>query len=55
MDIEEAKKFAINKIYSDDITKLVRNVIKKTAWKKQDMIEGIKETFKPFIESQDNI
>ena len=55
MDIEEAKKFARNKIDSDAITKQVRNVIKEKEWQKQDMREGFIETFKPLIESQDNI
>ena len=55
MDIEEAKKFAKNKIEADAITKQVRDIIKITKWQKQDMREGFKETFKPLIESQDNI
>ena len=55
MDIEEAKKFARNKIDSDAITKQVRDIIKITKWQKQDMREGFTETFKPLIESQDNI
>ena len=55
MDIEEAKKFAINKIESDSITKQVRDIIKITKWQKQDMREGFKETFQPLIESQDMI
>ena len=55
MDIEEAKKFAINKIESDSITKQVRDIIKITKWQKQDMREGFKETFQPLIKSQDSI
>ena len=55
MDIEEAKKFARNKIEADDLLLKVRNVIKTTKWQKQDMREGFKETFKPLIKSQDNI
>ena len=55
MDIEEAKKFAKNKIEADDITKQVRDIIKITKWQKQDMREGFKETFQPLIESQDSI
>ena len=55
MDIEEAKKFARNKIESDAITKQVRDIIKITKWQKQDMREGFKETFQPLIESQDII
>ena len=55
MDIEEAKKFARNKIDSDAITKQVRDIIKITKWQKQDMREGFKETFKPLIKSQDSI
>ena len=55
MDINEFKKFSINKILSDDLTKYVRNVIKEAEWKKQDNIENLTETFKPLIESQYNI
>ena len=55
MDIEEAKKFAKNKIDSDAITKQVRDIIKITKWQKQDAREGFKETFQPLIESQDSI
>ena len=55
MDIEEAKKFARNKIEADDLLLQVRNVIKTTKWQKQDMREGFKETFKPLIKSQDSI
>ena len=55
MDIEEAKKFAKNKIEADDLLLQVRNVIKTTKWQKQDMREGFKETFKPLIKSQDSI
>ena len=49
MDIEEAKKFARNKIEADALTQQVRDVIKITKWQKQDMREGFKETFKPLI------
>ena len=55
MDIEEAKKFARNKIEADVLTQQVRDVIKITKWQKQDMREGFKETFKPLIKSQDSI
>ena len=55
MDIEEAKKFAKNKIETDTLTQQVRDVIKITKWQKQDMREGFKETFKPLIKSQDSI
>ena len=55
MDIEEAKKFARNKIDSDAITKQVRDIIKITKWQKQDIREGFKESFKPLIKSQDSI
>ena len=55
MDIEEAKKFARDKIEADDLLLQVRNVIKATKWQKQDMREGFKETFKPLIKSQDSI
>ena len=33
MDIEEAKKFARNKIEADTLTQQVRDVIKITKWK----------------------
>ena len=55
MDIEEAKKFARDKIEADALTQQVRDVIKITKWQKQDMREGFKETFKPLIKSQDSI
>ena len=55
MDIEEAKKFARNKIESEALTKQVRDIIKITKWQKQDMREGFTETFKPLIKSQDSI
>ena len=55
MDIEEAKKFARNKIETDSLTQQVRDVIKITKWQKQNMREGFKETFKPLIKSQDSI
>ena len=55
MDIEEAKKFARNKIEADTLIQQVRDVIKTTKWQKQDMREGFKETFKPLIKSQDSI
>ena len=55
MDIEEYKKLARNKIEADALTKQVRDVIKKTKWRKQDAREGFTETFKPLIKSQDSI
>ena len=55
MDIEEYKQLARNKIEADSLTKQVRDVIKITKWQKQVMREGFKETFKPFIKSQDNV
>ena len=55
MDIEEAKKFARNKIEADTLTQQVRDAIKITKWQKQDMREGFKESFKPLIKSQDSI
>ena len=55
MDIEEAKKFARNKIETDALTQQVRDIIKITKWQKQNMREGFKETFKPLIKSQDSI
>ena len=55
MDIEEAKKITKNKIYSDYLTKNVRNIIKEEEWKKQDRLENFKEIFDPIIKSQNNI
>ena len=55
MDIEEYKKLARNKIEADALTQQVRDVIKITKWQKQNMREGLKETFKPLIKSQDSI
>ena len=55
MDIEEYKKLAKNKIEADDLTRQVRNVIKKTKWQKQDIRERFTETFKPLIESQESV
>ena len=55
MDIEEAKKFARDKIAADDMLLQVRNVMKETKWEKQNMREGFKETFKPLIKSQESI
>ena len=55
MDIQEAKKFAKNKIEADALTKQVRDIIKITKWQKQNMREGSKETFNPLIESQDSV
>ena len=46
MDIEEAKKFARNKIEADALAQQVRDVIKITKWQKQDARERFKETFK---------
>ena len=55
MDVEEAKKFARDKIEVDDLTQQVRDIIKITKWEKQNMREGFKETFKPLIKSQESI
>ena len=55
MDVEEAKKFARNKIETDTLTQQVRDVIKITKWQKQDAPKGFKETFKPLIKSQESI
>ena len=42
MDIEEAKKFARNKIEADALTQQVRDVIKMTKWQKQDARKVLK-------------
>ena len=55
MDIQEAKKFATNKIEADALTKQVRDIIKITKCQKQNMRDGFKETFNPLIESQDSV
>ena len=55
MNIEEYKNLARNKIEADAMTQQVRDVIKTTKWQKQNIREGFTETFKPLIESQDNI
>ena len=55
MDIEEYKKFAKNKIEADALIQQVRDVIKITKWKKQDMREGFIDLFQPLIEIQDAI
>ena len=55
MDIQEAKKFAKNKIEADALSKQVRDIIKITKWQKQNMRKGFKETLNPLIESQDSV
>ena len=55
MDIEETKKFILNKIENDNLVKKVRDVIKITKWQKQDAREGFSETFKPLIETQEKV
>ena len=55
MDIQEAKKFAKNKIEADALSKQVRDIIKITKWQKQNMRKGFKETLNPLIELQDSV
>ena len=55
MDIEETKKFILNKIENDNLVKKVRDVIKINKWQKQDAREGFSESFKPLIESQEKV
>ena len=55
MDVEEIKKLTRNKIEAEALTKQVRDRIKTTIREKQNRREGFKETFKPFIESQDSV
>lgn len=55
MDIKETKKLFKNNIESESVTKQVRDKIKSTAWHKQNMREGFKETFDPLIKSQDKV
>ena len=54
MDIQEAKKFAKNKIEADALSKQVRDIIKITMAKTK-YERGFKETFNPLIESQDSV
>ena len=58
MDIQEIKKWAKNKIESDDLSKQVRKRIKETTWEKQNQREGFRESFQPpisqFEEPEDN-
>ena len=49
MDIQEIKKWAKNKIESDDLSKQVRKPIKESTWEKQNQREGFRESFKPLI------
>ena len=49
MDIKEVIKYSKNKIEADDLAKQVKRRIKKTAWEKQNQIEGFSESFKPLI------
>ena len=55
MDIQEARKFAKNKIEADALAKQLRDIIKITKWQKQNMREGFKETFNPLMESHDSV
>ena len=43
------KKYSKNKIEADDLIKQVRQRIKETTWKKQNLREGFTETFRPLI------
>ena len=45
MNIQEIKKWAKNKIESDDLSKQVRRRIKETIWAKQNQREGFRESF----------
>ena len=55
MDLQEIKNYFKNKNETDKLTKQVRDLIKTSAWEKQDMREGFKETFTPLIQSQESI
>ena len=55
MDIEQMKSYFKNQNESEKLAKQVRDLIKTTAWQKQDMREGFKETFTPLIQSQESI
>ena len=55
MDVEETKKIIQSKIEAQAAIKNVRSKIKSYIHEKQNLREGFKETFKPFISSQDKI
>ena len=55
MDLEETKKIIQNKIKAGELTREVRSQIKSYIDEKQNLREGFKETFKPLIETQEEV
>ena len=55
MNLEETKKIIENKIEAETLTKNVRSQIKSYIDQKQNLREGLKETFQPLIASQDAV
>ena len=55
MDLEETKKIIESKLEAEAATKNVRSKIKSYIHEKQNLREGLKETLKPLIESQDKV
>ena len=52
MDLERIKKLSDSKVKAGNITKQVRNAIKEYKGAKQDIHEGLSETFKPIVDVQ---
>ena len=55
MDLEETKKIIKNKIEADESAREVRSQIKTYIHEKQNLREGITETFKPLIETSETV
>ena len=52
MDLERIKNLSDSKIKAGNITKQVRNAIKEYKQEKDDLQEGLAETFKPIVDVQ---
>ncbi|MCV6599771.1 MAG: hypothetical protein OIF36_04795, partial [Alphaproteobacteria bacterium] len=55
MDLEETKKIIQNKIEADEAAREVRSHIKSYIHEKQNLREGLTETFKPLIETSEAV
>ena len=55
MNLEETKKITENKIEAEALTRNVRSQIKSYIDQKQNLREGLKETFQPLIASQEAV
>ena len=55
MDLEETKKIIQNKNTADEAAREVRSQIKYYIHEKQNLREGFKETFKPLIETSEEV